>query len=624
MGHSTEAAAPYKSERGASGLYDKEHGLGTVWRGVPSSAPTTHTGWLSADEETLQYTTPSDDTNILHGSPPRVPSIVYRGRLSTPYWRVPNAWPVGSPESVTVTNETALHSGQKAGPGASTEPVKGSGKRLKGLLLLGIISLWAFLAASLARNRLLQREDRSRLKGMELVEAAAGAEDAAPASPTAAPLEAEEASSLGLKTPKEHSKPSKAKPKLKLALQPGVEPAPSGPLRKFKGLQGGPRTASGVPVAHVGPMPHVSNLVTEPPSTVRPEEFPLDIACDASSLDHYEREVGKNLDKLDKIWRGVSETTRMAFSRHFLPVVEPGVVLPAPVALFQRHAEALSAIRRPKDADSAAEKKMYAFRLQLLDTLYTAAGRRLLALSALEAFCKMTGVGSELLGLEAEPLIRGTRSSWGGISSSSSKAGEGAAGDEAPISFEGFVKLLAGRPTSMIEREPESKTNEGLSASGAEAGETPVVPKHLAVRLANVLRREDLLVAQELMNVNIFRALLDRLDERLLSQQGGKREAWIVPMSPGRRPFHTDLFSDTVLSFDKWARQQVLPPEVVGSWNERWTESGVRALLHSFEQKERERIEQRQSMKHVAAGLDTTPGNVAPLYDLYTLAISLL
>ncbi|CDI78457.1 hypothetical protein, conserved [Eimeria acervulina] len=534
----------------------------------------TATHWLSFDEETLQYT----------GSADGLPTPLPRATIGRPAGWGAAAWSDSVNDSASESEAAAAAGGKgQVGAGSPEKPKGGSNRRPR-LLVFGGFFLGALLVAG-AAGRWLQ-DGRGQLQQV-------------PASgwPEQQPQQEQQEEQKEQK----QEKKQKQKPVLTLQLQ---KPARTKPRMKLDHI---PKTPS-----FEERFPYIGWVL-------RGDELPVQLDYDAESITLYEQNFAEALQSVEQRWEKATKVTRRAFSRHFLPTVGGGFIVPAPVALFQRHSEALRLIVRPRESDNTRLKQVYAFRVQLLAAVCTNASARLDALSRLEQFCHASGVGSQLLGIRTFPLA-----------AEEAAAAAGGAPGEGSVSFKEFVSLLGGRLVALKERD-EDESN------------APRVSRELAVRLANVLQREDMMAAQALESVQIFRYFLNELGEefafpeaadpaaaaaafgsRFGREDPGKRLS--VPFSPGQRPFHLGAFMKAVSLHDAWARECVISAEAVAAWGEQWTDKAVEQLLRSLERKDQQRIQERQALKQEAENLADCLESAAgvPLHDLYTLAVALL
>lgn len=322
--------------------------------------------------------------------------------------------------------------------------------------------------------------------------------------------------------------------------------------------------------------------------------LPIRLPLDSQSLQQYEDEFTAAALKVEKTWESTPETARTAFVKHFLPTVD-GAAPPAPLAFFQRHAEALRAIQRPAETDRPAERNLYAIRLRLVTSIFNAASSRLLSLTQLESFCRAAGIGSPVLGLETPKLP---------------SADELNMQKDDLITFPEFLAFLGAK----------------LGAhSYAYEVDGKGIPRVLARRLAGVLRGAGLQIGHDGRQTEAFRWFLEAVGMELAPHGKTNADCWTLPMSPGSRPFHADAFRFVLAEFEEWRIDQLRSSEFAMSWAREWTVNGVLHLLERLEVRESNRLKDKNRLKDEAKVLVEALGQLPPrVHDLYELAVALL
>lgn len=339
--------------------------------------------------------------------------------------------------------------------------------------------------------------------------------------------------------------------------------------------------------------PASMGLLPEPTESPRVKgQSLIKLPVDSESMERYEKEFSSAVQQLEQTWRASPPRILEAFVNHFLPRVD-GLVPPAPLALFHRHAEALRGTARPAEADCVSQKTSYAMQLRLVTSIHTIAAQRLAALTELQAFCSTTGIGSKTVGQEATKLpsrekLKAQRHDL--------------------VGFSDFVKLLGSRYTADL-------------AAASDQGKQ--VPRVLAQRLANVLYGDDLQIKQD----QEYRDAFDYLVEGALSLTVDSQQSPSLTISPGRRPFNMNAFNKLLVEFESWRVDQFETPETVASWANNWTVDGILDALQKMEEKDARRLEEKATFKVNAAALvanNEGKSTAVPAHDLYGLAVALL
>ncbi|XP_022587778.2 uncharacterized protein LOC34617659 [Cyclospora cayetanensis] len=327
----------------------------------------------------------------------------------------------------------------------------------------------------------------------------------------------------------------------------------------------------------------------------------IKVSSDQQSIQRYEAALGAASVQLSQAWNSASSIVQEAFCKHFMPRLKEGVTVPAPLAMFERHAEALRSMSIGEQS-STTEKRNYVARLLLVTSVLHAASARISSLTELETFCKNTGMGSVLLGIKAVPLPSAEQLS---------SIGKGEEANTTKVSYSRFLDLV--QDCHAPDKSSGARSNQGI-------------PEVLAMRLVNVLKCEMLHEQHNTRVTKAFDMLLDALGRESPSHKASLVNRSGFLMSPGNRPFSTPAFEFALAELGKQNKDHAVSPRDIASWSHSWTVHGVLSILQWLEAKECQWLDNKRNDKEEATQVfqELWIGTHVPAHDLYSLAVALL